>query len=202
MKEKSKKSLTDEIKAELDDLEEQLKQSSAEVKGSYQEKKKKIASLLKKYAHQLEETGSERIGDVKKGSLELIDLLEADYDISYTDYEDEPGKISKAIDSLEEKINKIGSEAEKLKGHIEEDVHHKLEKFKTELDIQKAHFKGTKDRAMVEYEEWKNSRLNDVGELKEKIEHGKEIAGEKMDSFSEELSKSYGHLKQAFKNLW
>jgi len=202
MEEKDKKSLLDEIKSELDDLEEQLKQSGEEVKGSYQQKKKKIANLLKEYAHQLEEAGSERLGDVKKGSLELIDLLEADYDISYTDYDDESGKISKAIDSLEEKIKIIGSGAEKLKGHIEDDVHQKLEKFKTELDIQKAHFKGTKERALGEYEEWKNNRLKDVEELKEKLEQGKELAGEKMGGFSEELSKSYDHLKQAFKRLW
>lgn len=202
MKEKDKKSLIDEIKVELDDLEEQLKQSGEKVKGSYQQKKKKIASLLKEYAHRLEETGSERIGEVKRGSLELIDLLEADYNISYTDYDEESGKISRSIDSLEEKIKKIGTEADKLKGHIDDDIHHKLEKFKTELDIQKAHFKGTKERALTEYEEWKNNRLKDVEELKEKLEQGKELAGERMTGFTEELSKSYGHLKQAFKNLW
>jgi ElaB/YqjD/DUF883 family membrane-anchored ribosome-binding protein len=202
MEEKDKKSLINEIKAELDDLEQQLKQSGDEVKTTYQKKKKKIADLLKSYTSQLEEAGSDRLSEIKEDSLELISLLEADYDISYTDYDTESGKISNAIDSLEKKIKTLGSEAGKVKGQLEDDLKRTLGKFKTELDIQKAHFKGTKERAMNEYEDWKINRLKEMGELKEKLEQGKEVAEEKLDSFTAELSKSYDHFKQAFKNLW
>lgn len=202
MEEKDKKSLINEIKAELDDLEQQLKQSGDEAKTTYQKKKKRIADLLKSYTSQLEEAGSDRLSEIKEDSLELINLLEADYDISYTDYDTESGKISNAIDSLERKIQTLGSEAKKVKGQLEDDLKRKLGKFKTELDIQKAHFKGTKERALNEYEDWKTNRLKEMEELKEKLEQGKEVAEEKLESFTAEFSKSYDHFKQAFKNLW
>ena len=200
MEEKDRISLIEEIKAELEELEKQLKQSGEDVKSTYQERKKKIAGILKQYTQQLEASGSERLKEVKEDSKELIDLLEANYDISYTDYAEESGRISTAVDSLKEKIKKMGEEAEKLKGQISGDVTETLEKFKTELDIQKAHFKATKERTLKEYEEWKRNRLEEVTKLKEKLE--KEMANSKLEAFTDELSKSYDHLKQAFKNLW
>ncbi len=200
MEEKDSKSLIEEIKAELEELEEQLKQSGDDVKSTYQQKKKKIAEILKQYTKQLEETGGERLKEVKEDSKELIDLLEADFNISYTDYAEESGKISNAVEALKEKIKKVGEEAEKLKGQISEDISDTLEKFKTELDIQKAHFRATRERTLKEYEEWKKNRLKEVSILKEKLE--KEMANSKLEGFTDELSKSYEHLKQAFKNLW
>ncbi len=200
MEEKDRQTLIEEIKAELDDLEEQLKQSGEDVKGTYQEKKKRIANILRQYAKQLEEAGSDRLKEIGEDSKELIGLLEADYNLSYTDYVEETGKISNAVDALKGKIKKVGGEAEKLKGQLSGDISETLEKFKTELDIQKAHFKATKERTLKEYEEWKKNRLEEVAALKERLE--KEMAGSKLEAFTDELSKSYDHLRQAFKKLW
>ena len=200
MEEKDRQTLIEEIKAELDDLEEQLKQSGEDVKGTYQEKKKRIANILRQYAKQLEEAGSDRLKEIGEDSKELIGLLEADYNLSYTDYVEETGKISNAVDALKEKIKKVGGEAEKLKGQLSGDIGETLEKFKTELDIQKAHYRATKERTLREYEEWKKNRLEEVAALKERLE--KEMAGSKLEAFTDELSKSYDHLRQAFKKLW
>lgn len=206
MEEKSKKSIIEELKSELEELEAQLKKSGDEFKDNYKEKKNKIAALIKEYASEIEETGEVKIHDLKESSEELLNLLEADYDISYTEYENESHKISKAIDKFELKAKEIfeslTSEAKQAKVAVEEELNKNLEKFKTELDIQSAHIKGTKDRAASEYKEWKEKRLNDIEGLKKELEQRKEETEDKLEKFSEEISTSYSHLKKAFKNLW
>ena len=206
MEEQEKKSLINEIKVELEDLEKHLKKSSDEFKTTYQEKKKKFAALIKDYVNELEESGGEKVQDAKESSMELIDLLEADYDISYTEYEDEPHKLAKAIDTFEEKAKEVfdtvSASTSKAKENFDKEFAKNKEKFNTELDIQKAHFQGTKDRTMKEYEDWKEKRLEDIEQLKGKLDQQKEEAGEKFGKFSEEMTESLSHLKKAFKNLW
>ena len=206
MSTKSKKSIIEELKQELEDLELQLKKSGKDFKDTYTEKKNKIAGLIKKYAAELEETGEEKFHELKESSDELLDLLEADYDISYTDYGNESHKISKAIDKFEIKakalFENLSEEAREAKAKIEEELTKNLGKFKTELDIQKAHFEGTKDRAVGEFDDWKEKRLKDIEKLKKELEVKKGETEEKLEKFSEEITTSYSHLKKAFKNLW
>jgi hypothetical protein len=206
MEEKTKKTLINELKSELDEMEGKLKKSGDEFKTYYKQKKKKVAELIKKYAHEIEETGEEKIHDLKESSNELLDLLEADYDLSYTDFENESHKISKAIDKFEVHVKaavvRIAAKGKSAKVEIEDDLNKNLEKFKTELDIQKAHLKGTKERAATEYESWKKNRLSDIEKLKKDLEKKKEEAEVKFDSFSEEISESFTHLKKAIKKLW
>ena len=70
------------------------------------------------------------------------------------------------------------------------------------MDIHKAHFKGTRERATSEFEAWKEKRLKDIEKLKTDIELKKEESQEKLEKFKEEFSNSYDHLKKAFKSLW
>lgn len=201
-----KPKMLQEIRHELEELEGQLKKSGAEFKAVYAEKKKRMAAILRDYLHELEESGSEKLHEIRQGSKELIDLLEADYDVSYTEYEEEPKRISKAIESLEEKAKKIygeiGAEAAKAKKLFEGTFKVDLDKFKTELDLQAAHFKGTKERAVSEFETWKSQRLAEVAELRKKLDEKKEETEDKLDKFKDELEVSFDHLKKAFKNLW
>lgn len=206
MESKNSKSFINEIKEELEELEEQLKKGSSEFKDNYKLKKQKIAGIIKKYAQEIEEIGEGKIHELKDSYKELLDLLEADYDFSYTEYENESHKISSALEKFEEKAKEIfqdlTSEALQTKAKLEKDLNRNLSKFKTELDIQKAHFKGTKDRATSGFEDWKEKRLKDIDELKTDLEHKKEAAEEKIESFSDEVSDSFDHLKKAFKKLW
>lgn len=206
MEEKNSKSFIDEIKEELEELEEQLKNSSAEFKDTYKLKKKKIAVIIKKYTQEIEEIGEGKIHELKDSYNDLLNLLEADYDFSYTEYENESHKISSALDKFEVKAKEIfqnlTTEGREAKATLEKDLNKTLGKFKTELDIQKAHFKGTKDRAASEFDEWKEKRLKDIDELKTDLEQKKEAAEEKIEGFREEVSDSFDHLKKAFKKLW
>ena len=206
MEEKNKKSIIEEITNELEDLEAQLKKGGEEVKSTFKEKKTKIAALIRQYASEIEGIGQEKMHDLRDRTEDLLNLLEADYDFSYTDYEDNSNKISKAIDRFEAKAKEmyesLGNEAQSAKKKIKEELNDKLGKFRTELDIQKAHFKATKDRTASEFEDWKEHRLKDIEELKITLEKKKSETGEKLEKFSEELSTSYHHLRQAFKNLW
>ena len=206
MESHNKKSILSEIKSELDDLENFLKKGSDEFKEFYKQKKQKLADLIKTYASEIEESGEDKIHDLKESSKELLDLLEADYDLSYTEYEGETHKISNAIDKFELKVkeifNNMKSDTRQAQTKLKEELNLNLNKFKTELDIQKAHLKGTKDRATTEFDDWKEKRLKDIDELKTDLEHKKEAAEEKIESFSDEVSNSFDHLKKAFKKLW
>jgi hypothetical protein len=206
MKEKVKKPIIEEIKHELDEMEGILKKSGDEFKNYYKAKKKNFAELIKNYAHEFEASGEEKIHELKESTGELLDLLESDYDLSYTDYENESHKISKAIDKFEGQakifVSKISEKSKSTRVEIEEDLHKNLEKFRGELDIQKAHWKGTKERALAEFEDWKKSRLSDIEKLKKELEQKKMETEEKIGEFSEELIESFDHLKKAFKKLW
>lgn len=206
MENSEKHNLLSELKNELEELESQLKKSGNEFRDLYIVKKKKMAGLLRGYMEELEASGSEKLQDIKQGSKELLDLLESDYDLSYTEYENEPHKISNAIETLEKKAGEIyaeiNAEATRVKKLLEGTFRVDLEKFKTELDIQAAHFKSTKDRAGAEFESWKEQRLAEVAELRNKLDEKKGETEEKLDKFRGELEASFDHLKKAFKNLW
>ncbi len=206
MERKIKKSIIDDIKKELADLEEQLKKGGEEFKENYHQKKLKIIAQIRKYATEIEGIGEEKISGLKESSRELLDLLEADYDFSYTEYESNTRKISNAIDDFEKKVKEIfenlASDTRGATAKLEVEINKNLDKFKTELDIQKAHFKGTKERAVSEFEEWKEKRLQDIETLKTELEQKKEEAEDKFEKFSEEISSSFDHLKKAFKKLW
>ncbi len=206
MESKDKKSIINEMKQELDDMEVMLKKSGGELKDAYQEKKKKFASLLKAYAKQLETSGNEKIHELRDSSMELIDMLEADYNLSYTEFDEHSHKVTRAIEKLEKKAREVLSEVEenstKAKARIEGDFKKNMELFKTELDIQKAHFKSTKERASQGFDEWKKARLVEIESMKKQLDQKKEVAEEKFEKFNEELSESFSHLKSAFKKLW
>jgi len=202
----NKKNILNDLKVELDELEEKVKKSGGEYKEQYRLKKQKIAALVKKYAHEIEQTGEEKIGELKESSQELLDLLEADYDLSYTEFESESHKISKALDKYEARAKvffaNLSENAKKASGKIEAEMKENLDKFRMETDIQKAHFKGTADRMKSEYETWKANRLEDIESLKSKLDQRKDQAEDKMEAFSDELAESFDHLKKAFKKLW
>ncbi len=206
MEEKEKKSLLSEVKSELDDLENQLKISGEEFKKTYREKKTRLATILKNYVEELEHSGSEKIKELKESSEELIELLEADYDISYSEYDSESNKISSALHAFEIKAKTlydgVSSETSKTLDKVQKDLKESLAKFNTEMDIQAAHFKATKDRATDEFEAWKGKRLKDIESLKEKLSVYKDSAEEKVEGFGEEMQESFKHIKKAFKNLW
>jgi len=206
MENANKKNIISDLKAELDELEEKVKKSGDDFKQHYRLKKQKIAALIKKYAQEIEQTGEEKIDELKESSQELLDLLEADYDLSYTEFETESHKISKALDKYEARakvfFGHLSKEAKKTTGKIEVDMKENLDKFRTEMDIQKAHFKGTAERMKSEYESWKAGRLKDIESLKKQLDQRKDQAEDKLEAFSGELSESFDHLKKALKKLW
>jgi hypothetical protein len=206
MEEKERNHIIEDLKGELEDLEDRLKKSGADMKQAYEEKKKKMAEILRIYANDMEKSGQERFGELKGKASELIDLLEADYNVSYSEYEEEPHKISKALEDFEKKAKEVIEEIEsgsmRLKEGVEKDLKQSLEKFRTELDIQKAHFKATRDRASGEYEVWKTKRLKDIEELKARLSTQKEDAEDRMEGFRDEMFASLKHLRGAFRKLW
>ena len=198
--------MKERIKKEIEELESLLKKNSEEVKVEFQQQKSRVTDKIKTFGDQLENASQEQLQSLKDSTTELLDLLDADFDLSYTDFDDSSGKLSSAIEKYESKakeaVASLSDEASQAKAKISAELHESLNKFKMEMDIQKAHLKGTKDRASSELDYWKEKRLAELRRLKEELEGKKEAAGEKLDQFSDELSTSFDHLKKAFKKLW
>lgn len=206
MEKTNKKNIIDEIRSQLDEIEDKLKQGSDAFIDNYRVKKEKIALSVKKYAHEVEQTGEEKVQKIKKSAEELLDLLESDYNLSYTEYRSESHKISKALDVYEMQVkdyfNDLSKEARKKSSKFEAEMKTNIAKMRMELDIQNAHFKGTADRMKAEYETWKANRLMEIDALKKQLELKKDIAEDRLEEFAGELTESFDHLKKAFKKLW
>jgi methyl-accepting chemotaxis protein len=202
MENADKKNVIDQMRTELEEIEEQLRKSGREFQGLYEQKKHRFVTVLQDYAQLLEKSGSEKAKQAKEKITDMLDLLESDYDVNYVDYSDEPHKISQAFEKLEDKLKELREEVSETGQRIEADVQHGIDRFKMELDIQKAHFRGTSERAKNDFDLWKEKRLQDIDEMKHKLEQRREEAGSKFGSFSEEIAESFSHLQKAFRKLW
>jgi len=208
MEDRSQKSILDKMKQELDDLELQLKLGSKELKDAYKLRKKKFTELIRdvhEYSMAVKKSGSEKLEEFRKNSKYLLDTLESDFDISYTDYEDKPHDLKKALNDFEKSLKnyfkELGDEAKVSQLKIEKDVKTGIEKFKSDLNVQRAHLKQLNEKSQSDWEEWKEKKLREVNDLKRKIDSKLGESKEKMGKFNEEVSEAFQHLKSAFKNL-
>ncbi len=208
MEEESKKTLLEEIKSDLDDLEHQLNLGTEEIKGAFEKKKKSFSSLVKKIQENLseyEKTGSEKIKDLKAKASDLIDTLESDFDLSYTDYSENPHTFKTVVEDFEELVKKYYNEVEDkskaAKDKTQQELKLKIEKFKHELDIQEAQLVKLSGHNPEEWEEWKQKKLDEVKSLKNKINEKMESSKQKAGKFNEEVAEAYRHLRSAFKKL-
>ncbi|GEM_PF-2165097 len=207
MEEQSKESLLKKIKQELDDLEVQLNLGSKELKEAYENRKTRFSEMVKRiqdYLDESEKTGKEKIEELKKSSKELLDTLENDYDFSYTDYSEKSNDIKNALlnfeKSVKEYYDKSGLEAKK--NQFEQELKQGIEKFKTELSVHQTQLKQLQENSNTEWEEWKKARLEDVEEMKQKLDQKLGGSKEKIDQFNKEISEAYQHLKSAFKKFY
>jgi ElaB/YqjD/DUF883 family membrane-anchored ribosome-binding protein len=208
MENQEKQSTLEKVKAELEELEVQLKLGTMEAKEKFQAKKAAFKTLVHEtedHLSNIEKVGEKQVAAVKKEAESLIDLLDADFDFSYTEYEDHPQKIRTSLHHFQEKVQKaledVDDEAEKLKAEIDSKVKMGIEKFDKELELQQSYFLQQKEKAGNEFDKWKEKLLGEIQELKGKIDGQIDEAETRIDLFSDELSKAYDHLKKAFLNL-
>ncbi len=208
MEETPKKTILEEIKNDLDELEVQLNLGKKELQEAFEAKKKKFTSLIKQVQLNLDEyekTGSEKVKELKDKAADLIDTLESNFDVSYTDYSDKPHSLKRVVEDFEKVVKdyyiEVEGKSKEATSKAKTEIKLGIEKFKHELEIQQAQLKQLKEKSSDEWESWKKTKQEEIGKLKEKINSAVDSSKEKAGKFNEELTEAYRHLKTAFKNL-
>lgn len=205
MEEKKKTPKIEHIANEIEELEVQLKLGKLDLTDSINNRKKELAGLIRKvygFGEKVEKESEEKLHEVKEKTDELLDILDADFNFSYTDYDDEHGHLLEKLQELERKAKevyeKLEQEASKRGEKVKEEFSVGMEKFKNELKIHQKQLQNRTDEAVSEFNEWRQERLKDIENIKELLEEKKSEVEEKTDTFNTEISKAYSHLKKAF----
>lgn len=208
MEAEEKKTFTDHLKSDLEELEVQLKLGGMELKKSYGTQKERFAGLVRKfheYVNEIEHEGAEKVSGFKEKSRDLLDVLETDFDISYTDYSDKPQDVKAALlafeESLKDLYNQLDEKTVSRRKKLETELRLGLDKFRNELAIQQKHLEHQKAKSMDEFDKWKENRLEEVQNLKKRIDERFKETGGKIDKLNEDLGEAYDHLKKAFRNF-
>lgn len=206
MKNPDKQSLQ-EIKQELDELEKRLNLGKQELKEAQKKHRRRFAALVKKvlnYVHELEHSTHEKFDDLKNNSKYLLDTLESDFNISYIDYNEKPQDLRHALEefenSLKEYYKETGTEAKMKVNKLDKDLHAQIAKFKHEMEFYQVQYERAGKERIEDFNKWKQKRLKDVMQLKERIDVNLNSSKEKVGKYNEEISEAYKHLKTAFKN--
>jgi len=206
MKNYKKTPAVENIISELDELETQLKIRSVNLTEAFQKHKKNFSYLFRKLhgqileLDQIDRNSSINLDDLKEQSQILIDILETDFNFSYTEFHEIPYDLITTIQSIEIELKKyvdeIGSIEITRENKIISDFKINLTKFKNELAIQQRYVKALKNTTMKEFDIWKEQLLNDIKNLKFYIDNKLGTTKSKLEDYNQ-ISSAYNHLKNA-----
>jgi len=197
MKNKTLEDLLERVKRNLETLEVQLNLGSKEARDTFEKKRDELNQNIEKVREHAKEMGKE--GSVHLEKLEnegksLIDLLNADYDFSYKEFDSAEAHTKNMKENLEDLYKDAGKE---LKKEAKERYSHLLEKMEMEFSVQKAYA----DKKGEDLEKWRDNLKKEVSEVKEKIDKNKDVAEERFEHFTAELKEAFEHIKKAFSSL-
>jgi CII-binding regulator of phage lambda lysogenization HflD len=198
----------EKIKAELEELELQLNLGMKDAKDQFFDQKKKVIELLEEsetFLKQMEEQGDSNFSKLKHQASDLLEILEADYDISYTEFEDKPAKLSSTLEDMRHQLDKythkLDEQGHKMKEKLEVKFANTLGKLEARIAVQRKRLAHKQEKSHEEFDQWKDTLLSDVKSLRHKIETRAEKSGKKYEGFSEEITEAYDHLKKAISKL-
>lgn len=200
MENKKLKSLLEKMKGDLDNLEVQLNLGVMDAKKSFKKKRKEFGKTVKELENlgkEAADEGSERAKKMEAEANSLLELLEADFDFSYTEFNEAPKRLDAFKEKLEGVFDEMGEGTEKAKGKFEKEYQEVLQRFELELAIQKRRVEDNGEK----FDSWRNDILKETQELKGKIGENINVAEDKLDLFGKEMKLAVDHFKKAFKNL-
>ncbi len=200
---KSKLNTFESIKAALEELELQVKLGSMEAADLFKNRRKdfkEFAEEVKQKTAEWATENGEKVEKVKITAQEIIDILEADYDISYHEYESRQ-KVNDSLNNFEMAYNAFVSQLEEQFKEKDLDWKKKAEesfsKFRVSLAVEKMRSGAEKDKE--QFKEWSENLKNDLGKLKDELEANTKNARAQLDKFGEDLSKAFTEFKKSFK---
>jgi hypothetical protein len=202
MENPEKMSAFDKMKAELEELEVQLKLGSMDMKTHFEAQKAKLRTAMAEaetWMDGLDDKGADAVREAREELHELAAILDADFDFSYSEHDRPEQKVSDALNRLEEKMAALYQQADDKAEELDAKLKEGLERFRHTIDFQQAYFRKKAEKAEEGVDEWKKELLSEVEETKQKLEKGWEEAEEKIDNFKTEISSAFDHIKKAFK---
>ncbi len=194
------------VKKEIHIIEETLKMSTDEVKAQYAEQRTHLRSWLEEARGQLktiEKRGEAAMQQIEEEAAFIVDLLDADTELSYTEYEQTPHKLTDALEKFEHHVQNVIRSADHLtdeaREQLQAEYQEKLHQFKTQIAMKKAFFESNAAQGEAAFSQWKTDMGKEVDRLKEKVDSSRHTAEARVEHFAEEMKSALSHFKKAFK---
>jgi len=188
---------------QLDEIEVELDMDGLEVADYFEKGKNELKEVVSDLKQKVEGFSvSDNMNDLRAKMEHLQVQLALGKAESKDAFEDQKGKIDKAItemgtslkaweDSVEEKTDEMTSQARS-----------KAESFQTKLDMMRLHYHLAQADARDALEEKRKSLRTQIHETKTKMAAAAEKEESRWDDVKDELSESFSHLKKAIKSIF
>ena len=192
-------------KARLEELELQLSLGQKEAADFFHEKKEDFKRFIEATKEKIK--NMDGIGDEKTELLrQKLDNLKSKFASGREEAEKtiraEAKIIDETFDSFGEEMNKLKSGADKTVKELGEDVSRVTEDFRTKFDTYRVQLNLATADAKDSLHEKKKELQRKIAAAKQKLSAKTEVAGEKWDEFSKEVSEAYDHIKGGLKKLF
>lgn len=200
IREKTRRQL-EKWKAELEELNVQLRLGRAEAEENFQEQKKKFADWLdsrKKQLDELEDSSEDYLKDFKDRIQKLSDYLTRGDAADPDTYAVQREEIVSILDEAEKTAKTTQEKGSEKAKEASENVQDTLDQLRTRLDLYWLKFNLGKAELRDELEERRKKAGQTIHDLKHKLDEGEDLAEDRWDHFKDEMKEAFLHVRQAF----
>ena len=197
MKNKRLEEILSSLKKNLETLEVQLNLGSKDAKDLFEKKRDELNNNIeniRKHAKDVGREGSVHLEKLEKEGKELIELLNANFNFSYNDFDKAETKTKNMRDHLDDIYKELEQESDKFKGKAQLKYKQLLDKLQMEFSIQKKYA----EKKGEDLEKWKQQLRGEINNVKQKIDKNKYVSEDKIDNFTNELKEAFEHIRKAF----
>lgn len=187
-------------KKEVGQLKNQLEHNQEEAKDYFEKKKSALVNWteeMKEEFERMEGVGEEKLNELR-GNLEELRLQAALGRMDSKDAaQEQQKKINKSIHNLKNSFVKMEKEGEKDAKEFYQKAAETLDNYNTKFEMFRLQMMYGKDDAVQSFKDRKNNIAMKLDKLNTQLEVKKEVAEDRWEHFSEEISEAWTHLKKA-----
>lgn len=187
-------------KADLEELNVQLRLGRAEAEDAFEEQKKKFAGWLDKRREQLDEledSGEDYLKDLRARLEKLSNRLTKGDAADKDTYAVQREEIVSILDEAEQKAEEAREKGTEEAREASENVQDTLEQLRTRLDLFWLKFNLGKAEMKEELEERRKKANTRIQELKHKLDESEDAAEDRWDNFKDEMKEAFRHVRKA-----
>ena len=190
-------------KSELEHLNMQLHLGRAEAKEAFEKQKGELREWVDEageWMDDVKEDGAEKMTDAKRKLEELRVQAALGRADTIDALHEEQKELSQKMHDMKYSLEHAYQEVKEDAGDLSEDIGYKFEDLKTRFDMFWLHTSLGAMEAGDAWERRKKDISSDLHELKLKLEKGKDVAEDRWDNFSKEMTEAWRHFIGAFKS--